>query len=347
MKLGWHMATKPRTLAAAAAILVSLARRVSAHSQVIGSYDNFDSINDTGQAAEGFDLDVEDVQPSDVTRIVPDNFSAGQPYIRYATFTKNALQLITFPDGHKGVSIIYSAQYVAGHWVTEWGATTMPGIAIQIGNGTPYIKNPAYTNGGSCWTLGSGAKYPSSGCDHFGINLAAGKTPGKTTYHWLVPGPQPGKLVKYGSVASLPPSPVLNQLPPGAPPVVHAVAEAPEQPERLALNQFSDAYRLKTFTSYSPKHANLDKLQMNLVPMKGPGVVIGWALVQRAPVGAAGEKSDMEDDSIPPGDVQVVKRYEYYTCGGDNSCNVPVLGLNGQYELGKFIGAHMNAYDVR
>jgi len=362
MKLGWQMASKPRTLAAAAAILVSLALRAPAHSQIIGSYDNFDSINDTGREAEGFEIDVEDVQPADVTRIFPDNFPAGQPYIRYATPNKNALRLITFPDGHKGVSIIYSAQYVAGHWVTEWGATTMPGTAIQIGNGTPYVKNPTYTNGESCWTLGSGARYPSSGCDHFGISLAFGKTPGKTTYHWLVPGPQLGKLVKYGTVASLPPSPVLNQLPPapGAPPVVHAVAQAPEQPERLALNQFSDAYWLKTFTSYSPKHADLNKLQMNLVPMKGPGVVIGWALVQRAPVGVAGEKSDVEDDSIPPGDVQVVKRYEYYTyngaydpethevnCGGDNSCNVPVLGLNGQFELGKFIGAHMNAYDVR
>ena len=37
--------------------------------------------------------------------------------------------------------------------------------------------------------------------------------------------------------------------------------------------------------------------------MKGPGVVIGWALVQRAPAGVAGEQSDVEDDSIPPGDV--------------------------------------------
>jgi hypothetical protein len=39
MKRRWQMATKPRTLAAAAAILVSLALRVPAHSQVIGSYD--------------------------------------------------------------------------------------------------------------------------------------------------------------------------------------------------------------------------------------------------------------------------------------------------------------------
>src|SRR5271157_1108654 len=104
MKLGWQMASKPRTLAAAAAILVSLALRVPAHSQIIGSYDNFDSINDTGREAEGFEIDVEDVQPTDITRIFPDNFPAGQPYIRYATPNKNALRLITFPDGHKGVS---------------------------------------------------------------------------------------------------------------------------------------------------------------------------------------------------------------------------------------------------
>ena len=69
------IASRPRTFAAAAAMLVSLALRVPAHSQVIGSYDNFDSINDTGREAEGFEIDVEDVQPADVTRIFPEQFS--------------------------------------------------------------------------------------------------------------------------------------------------------------------------------------------------------------------------------------------------------------------------------
>ena len=68
----------------------------------------------------------------------------------------------------------------------------------------------------------------------------------------------------------------------------------------------------------------------------------------------------MEDDGIPDGDVQVVKRYEYFhyngsydpetheaMCGGDNSCDKPVIGLNGKKELGKYIGAHMNAYDIK
>lgn len=244
MKRGWHMVTKLRALAALIAALGGLALVVPAYSQVTGSYDNFDCFNNTGREAEGFEIDVEDVTPAQVTRIFPDNFPAGQPYIRYATPNKAALRLITFPDGHHGVSIIYQAQYVAGHWVTEWGSTTMPGTVTQIGNGTPYVANPTYTNGESCWTLGSGAKYPSSGCDHFGISLAPGVRPGKTSYHWLVPGALAGKLVRYGTVATLPASPVLSPLPPapGMPPAVHAVAEGPEQPERVAAAQFSDAF---------------------------------------------------------------------------------------------------------
>ena len=53
--------------------------------------------------------------------------------------------------------------------------------------------------------------------------------------------------------------------------------------------------------------------------------------------------------------MQVIKRYEYYrytgaydpethevVCGGDGSCDRPQPG-----EKGKYIGAHMNAYDVQ
>src|SRR5262245_21635546 len=43
----------------------------TAHAQVIGSYDNFDCFNDTGQTAEGFEIDIQDVSPSDLTREFP------------------------------------------------------------------------------------------------------------------------------------------------------------------------------------------------------------------------------------------------------------------------------------
>jgi len=333
----------------------------SANAQIIGSYDNFDCFNDTGQTTEGFEIDIEDVTPQQVTRIFPDNFPAGQPFIRWATPDKTALKLVTFPDGHKGVSIIYAAAYVNHQWVTKWGSSTMPGTTTRLGNGTPFAKLPTYSTGESCWTLGLGARYPTSGCDHFGISLAGGVQPGKMTMQWLVPNPsQPGKLIKYAAEASLPPGPVLtpNPVPKGAPPVVHVVAEAPVLPEYEAQGLCSNAYWVKTFSSVSPKQADLNRLQQNLVPLQGANVSIAWKLLQRCPASVDVDKAEIEDDPVG-NNAQVIKRHEYYqynglydsnhevACGGDASCDFPVLGLNGLSELGNFLGAHNAAYDVK
>jgi hypothetical protein len=355
-----------KLVTSALALTAGLALLGPARAQVvIGSYDNFDCFNDTGREAEGFEIDIEDVQPSDITRIFPDNFPAGQPYIRYGTPDKNALTLVTFPDGHTGVSIIYKANYVSGAWQTTWGSSVMPGTATPIGNGTPFVAKPTYTTGESCWTLGLGANYPASGCDHFGISLAYGKTPGKITYHWLVPDPaNPGSLIQNGTAAAIPPSPVLAPNPPvaGQPPVVHAVAEAPENDQLVLEGLWGTAYWVKTFTSYSPKQADLNKLQFNYIPRKGAGVTVSWTLLQRAPPAeAASERDEVEDDAVQAGQAQVIKRYEYYAyngsydpetheamCGGDGSCDVPQkVGLNGKNELGKYLGAHNNAFDVQ
>jgi hypothetical protein len=334
-----------------------------AEAQVIGSYSNFDCFNDTGEPAEGFEIDVEDVWPSDVTRVFPDNFSPGQPYIRYATPDRNALQLVLFPDGHTGVRIVYAASYVGGRWVAQWGSSVMPGTTTPMGDATPFVSRPTYTTGDSCWTLGARAAYPTSGCEHFGFSLAPNVVPGKITYHWLLPDPNnPGSLTPFGSEASLPPSPILYQNPPaqGQPPQVHAEAHAPEQPENEPV--FGDAYWVKTYTSFAEAPAELDKLQKNLVPMKNrrkQPVRITWSLLQRGPAGEPGEKEEVEDEVIPAGKVEVTKRYEYFAyngayepeshevmCGGNNSCDRPVIGLNGRYEKGKYLGAHMNAYNV-
>jgi hypothetical protein len=53
------------------------------HGQVIGAYDNFDCFNDTGETAEGFEIDVEDVKPTDLTREFPSNFSTTPWVSRY------------------------------------------------------------------------------------------------------------------------------------------------------------------------------------------------------------------------------------------------------------------------
>ena len=63
---------------------------LAAHGQVVGSYDNFDCFNDTGTEAEGFEIDVEDVSPSDLTREFPSNFGSQPWLIRYGLPTVTA-----------------------------------------------------------------------------------------------------------------------------------------------------------------------------------------------------------------------------------------------------------------
>ena len=183
-----------------------------------------------------------------------------------------------------------------------------------IGNGTPFVANPTLTLGDSCWTQGLGTAYPTSGCDHFGISLAGGKVPGKITYHWLVPDPNtPGQLVQSGTLVAIPPSPVLALNPPvaGQPPVVHAVAEAPENPEP----QWGDATWVKTTTFYGNQRADLNQLQKMFIKQAKTRKVVSWSLLQQPPAGQAGEKADVEDDQIPAKAVQVTKQYEYFGFG--------------------------------
>jgi hypothetical protein len=47
-----------------------------ANAQIIGSLGNFDCINDTGETAEGFEIEVEDVSPADIPDTFPTRFYA-------------------------------------------------------------------------------------------------------------------------------------------------------------------------------------------------------------------------------------------------------------------------------
>ena len=395
---------------ALAAIAMSLCSTAGA--QVIGSYDNFDCFNDTGQTAEGFEIDVEDVDPASLTREFPSNFS--QPWlIRYGLPTVTAYDWThatpdaahSYDAGHKGVLVTWAAKLVNGKWVAPQGNNpAAPGVA---GNGTPYNKTPTLTAGESCWWWGLGAAYPKSGCDHFGISFAGGVAPGKITYHWKVPNATNTALVNAALEASIPPSPVLNVAPPvaGKPPVVVAVARAPQdiggnpaEPVE-AQPQFSDAYWLKTTTTYSTKQALLENLQVHLLNQVKTTKVVTWKLLQRAPgIGAkAGtpEREDNENDQFANANiVAVTKQYQYFKYAGaydsethevvcdafyatqadaanagatvqtgcqdansndtpytkaywtiDPVTNLPIQVLKGN--LGTYLGAHVNAYNVK
>jgi hypothetical protein len=270
--------------------------------------------------------------PADITREFPSNFSTTPWVIRYGLPTVTAYDFTsTSPDsahaydaGHKGVLVTWAAKYIGGQWKADYGS--QPFGAGVAGDGTPYNPKPTYTNGDSCWYYGLGAAYPTSGCDHFGISFGAGVAYGKITYHWKVPDPSNvGQLKNANLEASIPPSPGLTLNPPvaGQMPVVHAVAEAPENPEP----QFGPAYWLKTTTLYGQQDAILDNLQKANVKKAKSHKTVSWTLVQQAPAGQMGEKAEMEDDPIPAGAVQVTKQYEYFQFGSPKNAT-KVNGFN-------------------
>ena len=293
--------------------------------QAVGSLDNFDTVNDTGETAEGFEIDIEDISPADLTREFPSNF-AGMEYVqRFGVPTVTAYDN-TPSGGHKGVKVTWAATWDATNnkWVAKWGSY-VSAYAPAAGDGVVYVPRPAATQGDSCWLLGQGKGYATSGCDHFGISFAYGVTPGLIKYHWLVPDPaNPGTLIQHPwtGMGPVPPTPVQVVVPPAVPggaPVIQAVVHAVEAPEVPEVEpQWSDAVWVKTYTSVAPKAADLDALQANLVPrrpVKGTPVKITWNLLQRAPVGQPvepAEKEQADNDAVPAGKVALVKRYEYY-----------------------------------
>jgi len=359
----------------------------SAKAQVIGSSDNFDCFNDTGTEAEGFEIDIEDAVPSDLTREFPSNFSTTPWVIRYGLPTVTAYDFRkatpdaqhSYDAGHRGVLVTWAATWNGKQWVTKYGAQPFgKGVA---GNGTPYVAHPSYTNGDSCWFYGLGAAYPTSGCDHFGISFTPTARPGRIYYHWKIPNPsQAGVLINAGLEASIPPSPVLAPQP-ANPVVIHAVAEAPENPGP----QWGPAYWVKMTTLYAPVPVALDDLQKANIKKANATKTVSWKLLQRPPAGQKGEREDAEDDAIGAGKVAVLKQYEYFAFSGayDNEthealcetastqanlhsgaflqggdCLTPlasnywIVNVDADQEvvggnLGVYIGAHVNGYNVK
>src|SRR3954462_9033767 len=140
----------PLTLGAVlSATLMALA--TGAHAQAVvmaGSYSNFDVLNNTGQQACGFEMEVHGVSSSQLTRIFPSNFNAG--VIRYGFGTAT-----DFPGG------------VYVRWESPYDAASG-----QYKSCTPVPPTMASVPGDSCWTLGMPGTYANAGCEHFGISTA-------------------------------------------------------------------------------------------------------------------------------------------------------------------------------
>jgi len=234
--------SRTRTCAAWVA-LVSVS--VPAHAAVFGSLGNFDTVNDTGMPAYGFEIDIEDAS-FDHTKIT-------------SVFGYNRVFSFISPD--PGAVVRFGKPVI----------TDVPGYGVKIVYGgtlggsvfTP-ANNPAapfITSGESCWP-GANPGWTSNPCDHFGVSTYG--NPASIRYSWLVDdgtGQAAKRPVGIPAVSFVPVG-----LPPVAgapPPAVLAVVQAPvvEQP-----NPYANAFWVKLTQTTLAENVDLGDLLIGKQP---------------------------------------------------------------------------------
>jgi hypothetical protein len=259
-----------------------------------GSLANFDVVNDTGQTAHGFEIELEGIDKSQITDVfgLNRNFGTASPgdVERYGLPTVS--DLLDGAGNVIGARVTYLSAYSNG----VWAASTASGVFN--------------TPGESCWTFGN-VNYPNVPCDHFGVSTLG--SPTRTTYSWLVEGATPGSVVAANvaipSVTFTPPPPPAPAQP--AAPVV-AVIQAQEVYPGLPQD---NAFWVKIVQTTLPENVDLNELLGGHNPYENAGVAalneapeteIEWQVLQPGKVDEVSKALDLK------GDPSVVVRYEFY-----------------------------------
>jgi hypothetical protein len=332
-----------RFLACTALLAVAFAcsaSRVAATS--VGTLDNFDVVNDTPGSCHGFEIELEDIHPSDVP------YTFGGSYIRYGA--PEVLDTTVDP-AHPRVLVRYRS------WNgSQWEATPVapPNVSPQ---------------GHDCYSSGPIGNYLDSGCEHFGVSLSA--TPTRTTYRWLVAADPTDVNSVFSAVPQTVnlPVPVWNVAP--APPAagggVDVRAEVEPVEEENAA-QFGEPQWLKVFKIETELHLQPEDLVKLLLGAEGnvlpdeTEVETEWKLIQSKPGNAEDEQedADVKEDHLAAGKRGVVRRYEFYRYTGprdpENNEALPCINddnpvpadrpVEGCSDLGDFVGAQNVAVDV-
>ena len=316
---------------------------------IVGYPANFDAFNTTGAPVNGFEIEADGIQPSDVTRVFGGVWTPGQPcVIRYCQGS-----VIPFQGG------------VYIRWASPWDPNTQ-----QFTLSTP-VSNGTVTAGESCWTLGLAARYPAAGCEHFGISTV--RPPTNIVYRWLVPDPNnPGQLVYYtGGIAPMPgappppplpvpiPQPAIQVLPPqggGAPIVAFEIQAPPPPPAPAPVPQYGEAQWVKVYKLEMAREVGLDELMGgNPAVPDGNNAVpeTGWKLLQYNPTSNGKSGILHNQGQLGSGSHAVVRHYEHYKYTGaydpathqamcaDSTCSAP-----GPGELGDQVGAQNAAANI-
>jgi len=107
---------------------------------IFGSLNNFDVVNNCGNEAHGFEIELEGLQPADA-------------YYSFSAERYGAPQIIPYATG---IHVRWASPYDSA--AQQFAQTTVPHDP-----GTPFV--------GSCYMWG--LNYNASGCEHFGVSLRA------------------------------------------------------------------------------------------------------------------------------------------------------------------------------
>ena len=346
-----RLAVPATKLAFAASVLLTLAPVPAGAVSVFGSLTNFDTVNDTGKPAYGFEIEIEDSLffKGSVGSVFGLNRSFG------GVAGGNPLGVVRF--GSASVTDYNDALgHHAGVHITYGGTIG----AISTSANDPL--HPYNTPGESCWP-GANANWKANPCDHFGITTLG--SPAKTTYSWLVQSAgNPSVLEK--QVVGIPavsyvytPAPAPQ---PGVQPVlaqvnvqVRAVAPNPEQPKRIDL--WGQAFWVKTYTTKINKNIDLGDLLRGDPQAEQAEVESEWSIFQMAPAGHGGGVNEVKEKNIELGDADkaIIRRYEFYKYVGvlnvDGSGEVDCNSLCetdplGQNAVGNFVGAQIAGFNA-
>jgi hypothetical protein len=313
------MRWRPAVLAALC--LGAVALGAQAQSVVIyGTLTNVDAFNNDTRDAHGVEIQLEGVQPTDVSS--------------YFTFNKYGAPQVT--PYATGMYVRYMSAYDPAS--ATWSATTVPNLPMSV---------PACFPGNPFYLM--------SGCDHFGVSFTNYLLqPTVTTYRWLYDDPaNPGNLVPSSQSVSVS-APVWSVTAATAtsPASVAATVDGPVA-FVTALSQYSDATWIKVLKTELTREVTLDELRTGntaVSPEAPAQVETNWKLMQGTPFGSARHINQ----GSPNGNSRaIVRRYESYAYTGaydavthqalclDGLCNAPQAG-----EVGSLLSSQLAAANV-
>lgn len=310
--------SRPRSYGPVIGLAMSLAMAPLAHaSQAYGSINNFDSVNDTGVPAHGFEIEIDYGHTRDITYTYDYNHY-GTPHI-----TEDNSDPV-----HPRVFVRYESKKNAdGSWAAYTAVPTAP-ISPTQGH---QFTNPAVNFGG----------------EHFGVGFMG--TPAAVKYAWLVDDGS-GNLIKGAPVYIATPS--FTYAPPvNAKPAAVVAAIQPPPPPVLPPLQFGVASWVKEIKT---KTRNPNKVKLEQLVGDDPGkpqpwangeqpeVEMEWALLQtefaKAGGGKNGELKGKAED-LPGGNEVITRRYEFYKYIGPvdaetGEAMAPDIAPDGKHGIG-------------